>query len=153
MGSWIAEHWFTFLNAVGIVGSLFFTSVSLRSETKTRRIANLLTLTQNHREVWSELLHGRTLARVLEATVDLEKQPVTTEEGLFINIVIQHLASAYEAIKTGLAINPEGLSQDLRWFFSLPIPSAIWEKVKPLQNHDFVAFVDRCRARPELKVF
>jgi hypothetical protein len=28
---------------------------------------------------------------------------------------------------------------------SLPIPRAIWEKVKVVQNDDFVAFVESCR--------
>ena len=44
MGSlhWLAQNWFTLLNAIGVVGGLLFTGHSLRSETKTRRIANLL---------------------------------------------------------------------------------------------------------------
>lgn len=37
-------------------------------------------------------------------------------------------------------INPEGLRQDIGEFFSLPIPRAIWEKIKSLQNEDFVRF-------------
>jgi hypothetical protein len=42
MGSlrWLTENWFTLLNVVGVIGGLFFTGYSLRSETKTRRIAN-----------------------------------------------------------------------------------------------------------------
>jgi hypothetical protein len=41
MGQWISENWFNLFSAVGIIGSLWFTAVSLRSDTKTRRIANL----------------------------------------------------------------------------------------------------------------
>ncbi len=48
---WLAENWFTLLNVIGIVGGLFFTGHSLRSETKTRRVANLLSLTQAHRDI------------------------------------------------------------------------------------------------------
>ena len=48
---WITENAFELLNALGIVGGLFFTAHSLRSETKTRRIANLLAIHIND-ETW-----------------------------------------------------------------------------------------------------
>jgi hypothetical protein len=144
MGNWLSGNWFTLLSSIGIVGSLLFTAISLQSESKTRRIANLLVLTENHRELWSQILNHTALARILNASADLVKRPVTVRERLFMNMLIQHLGSAYEAIKTGLAIKPEGLSQDVRWFFGLPIAKTIWEEVKHLQNDDFVAFVERC---------
>ncbi len=144
MGGWVAENWFNVLSGAGIVGSLLFTAVSLRSETKTRRIANLLSLTQNHREIWSDLLDHPALKRVLDNSANPEKEPMTLDERLYINMVIQHLGSAYQAIKSGLTIKPEGLKQDVRWFFSLPIPKAIWQKIRMLQNDDFVDFVEGC---------
>lgn len=144
MGGWIAQNWFNILSALGIIGSLLFTSVSLRSETKTRRISNLLVLTQNHRELWSELFSHPRLARVLEPKADISKQPITVEEGYYVNMIIQHLNSAFEATKSGLVIKPEGVTEDVRWLLSLPIPRAMWEKLRPLQNDDFVAFVEAC---------
>jgi len=42
-GMW--THWLDLLNAVGVVASLLFTAFSIREETKTRRVGNLLTLT------------------------------------------------------------------------------------------------------------
>jgi hypothetical protein len=144
MGGWFAENWFNLLNGLGVVGSLLFTAVSLRSETKTRRIANLLSLTQNHRELWSELFDRSALGRVLDGAANLDKKSITLDEGLYVNMVIQHLGSAYEAIKSGLTIKPEGMRQDVGWFFSLPIPKAIWENIKILQNDDFVDFVEGC---------
>ena len=148
MGTWLSANWFDLLSAVGIVGSLLFTAVSLQSEAKTRRIANLLILTQNHREIWSEMIHHANLARVLDVSAKLQKERISVSERLFINMVIQHLNSAFQAIKTGLVIKPEGLSQDVRWFFSLPIPRTIWDYVKRLQNDDFVAYVQQCLQVP-----
>ena len=144
MGGWIVENWFNLLNGLGVVGSLLFTAVSLCSETRTRRIANLLSLTQNHRELWSELFDRPALGRVLDRSAKLEKESITLDEGLYVNMVIQHLGSAYEAIKSGLTIKPEGMRRDVGWFFSLPIPRAIWERIKILQNDDFVDFVEEC---------
>ena len=141
---WVAEHWFDLLSAVGIIGGLLFTAVSLRSETKTRRIENLLTLTENHRELWSRLFEDHNLDRVMDAAPDLSKRPLSREESIFVNLVIQHLNGAYEALKTGLTIKPEGLREDVGEFFLLPIPRMIWERIKGLQNDDFVEFVEEC---------
>jgi hypothetical protein len=149
MGEWISANWFTGLSAIGIIGSLVFTAVSFRSETKTRRVANLLTLTHNHRELWSELFRNPNLARVLDPTADLSEHPIIRDETIYINLVIQHLGSAYQAMKSGLVIKPEGVSRDVRSFFSLPIPKALWEKMKVFQNDDFVEFVERCQSGTE----
>lgn len=147
MGSlqWLAQNWFTLLNAVGIVGGLLFTGYSLRSETKTRRIANLLTMTRNHRDIWTELYRNPALARVLDPDVDTAKNPIRRDEEIFVNLVIQHLNSAYYAMRDELAIKPEGLRRDVGSFFTLPIPAAVWAELKGLQDDRFVAFVEACR--------
>lgn len=142
---WIIENGFTLLNAVGVVGGLLFTGVSLHSETKTRRVANLLTLTQNHRALWSEYFRNPQLARVLDATADTGKQPVNRDEEIFVNLVIQHLSSVFHALRDELVVKPEGLRRDVWWFFSLPIPLVVWERAKVLQNDAFIAFVEQCR--------
>lgn len=142
---WIIEHGFTLLNAVGVVGGLLFTGISLHSETKTRRVANLLTLTQNHRALWSEYFRNPQLARVLDATADTGKHPVNRDEEIFVNLVIQHLSSVFHALRDELVVKPEGLRRDVWWFFSLPIPLVVWERAKVLQNDAFIAFVEQCR--------
>jgi hypothetical protein len=144
MEAWLSENWFNLLSAIGIIGGLLFTAFSLRSETKTRRIENLLILTQSHREIWAELFRDPDLARVLNPIPELSKKPLSRDESIFVNMVIQHLSSTFEALKTGLTIKSEGLKKDVGDFFSLPIPRTIWEKLKPLQNDDFVKFVDGC---------
>lgn len=147
MGSlhWLIENWFTLLSALGIVGSLLFTAHSLRSETKTRRVANLLSLTQGHRDIWKEFLRYPQMKRVLDSKANPSAPPVTDEEEIFVNMVIQHLSVVFHAMRDELTIKPEGLRRDVWWFFSLPIPHAVWEKGKVLQNDAFVAFVERCK--------
>lgn len=142
---WIAENWFTLLNAIGIIGGLLFTGFSLRSEIQTRRIANLLTITRNHREIWTEWSRRSDLQRVLDARPSgALGNSFTRDEEIFVNSVILHLVSVFEAMKSGLFIKPEGLREDVANFFSIPIPRAVWEKTKALQNDDFVAFVEDC---------
>ncbi len=142
---WLAENWFIYLNALGVVGGLFFTGYSLHSETKTRKIANLLTLTQSHRDIWNAVIHEPKLNRVLAIRVNIERDPVTREEEIFVTLVIQHLSVVFHAMRDELTIPPEGLRRDVWQFFSLPIPQAVWNRVKVLQNDAFVAYVEACR--------
>ena len=139
---WISQNFFNLFSAAGIIGGLWFTAISLRSETKTRRVANLLTITANHREVWKEFFGKPELARVIEPSANVEKQPVTPAEEFFVNMVISHTSSVYEALKDDLVIKQENLRRDVKSFFSLPVPNAVWTKTKLLQNQDFAAFID-----------
>lgn len=137
--------WLDVLNAVGVVASLLFTTFALREETKTRRVSNLLTLTSNHREIWSLLYRMPELERVLQTNVDLLKQPVTQGEELLVNFVFRQLDAAYHAMQDGLFVRPEAMRRDVAWFFSLPIPQTVWEKFRPWQDAAFVAYVEACR--------
>ena len=141
---WFAANWYSLLEAAGIIGSLIFTAVSFRTDTKARRIGNLLKLTEQQREIWRELLHRPELSRVLEPKPDLRAKPITQEEELFVGFLILHLNSAYHAIRDGMFASPEGLKADVREFFSCPIPGAIWDKMKAFQNKKFAAFVESC---------
>jgi len=145
IAGWLANNLFNLLSAVGIVGSLWFTATSVRADAKTRRISNLLTITANHREIWKVFLTDKDLARVRDAQVDTAKQPVTEAERVFVNFVILHMNSVYYAMSDQLVIKVEGLRRDIAQFFALPIPREIWDKIKILQNDDFVAFVESCR--------
>ena len=142
---WIIENAFTLLNAIGIVGGLLFTGYSLHSETKTRRVANLLALTEAHRNIWKEHLKYPQLSRVLEPRVDRSKEPITRKEEIFVNLVIQHLSVVFHTMQDELTIKPEGWRRDVASFFSLPIPLHVWERLKVAQNDRFVAFVEACR--------
>ena len=145
IGKWVSQNWFNLFSTVGIIGSLWFAAIALRSETKTRRIANLLTITANHREIWKEWLNNPKLARVRDAAANTVKQPVTDAERVFVTFVILHMSSVFHAMSDQLVVKVEGLRRDVAQFFSLPIPREVWEKIKVLQNDDFVTFVESCR--------
>lgn len=142
MAQWLAENWFNLFSSLGIIGGLWFTAVSLHSETKTRRIANLLTITANYREVWKEFFRSPELARVIDSSADVAKQPVTPAEEFFVSMIISHISSVYEALKDELVTKQEGLRRDVKSFFSLPVPKAVWNNTKLLQNQDFAAFIE-----------
>lgn len=145
MGQWISEYWFNFFSAVGIMGSFWLGIMATRSEAKTRRVANLLTITANHREIWKVFLNDKSLARVRDASADIIKQPVTDAERVFVTFVITHMSGVYYAMSDQLVVKVEGLRRDIAQFLSLPIPREVWDKIKVLQNDEFAAFVESCR--------
>jgi hypothetical protein len=142
MAQWLTENWFNLFSSGGIIGGLWFTAVSLHSETKTRRVANLLTITANYREVWKDFFRSPELARVIDPAADVTKLPVTPAEELFVGFIISHINSVFYATNDELVVEWEGLRRDVGSFFSLPIPNAVWKETKLLQNQDFAAFIE-----------
>lgn len=142
---WLTQNGFDLLNAFGIVGGLLFTGYSLHSETKTRKVANLLAITEAHRNIWKEHFKNPQLARVLAPFVDLTKEPITRDEEIFVNLVIQHVSVVFQTTRNELLFDLEGLRRDVASFFSLPIPQAVWGRLKVMQNDQFIAFMEACR--------
>jgi hypothetical protein len=130
---------------VGIIGGLWFTAISFRSETKTRRVANLLSVTANHREIWKLFLGDKQFARVLDPRADTRNQPITPAERLFVVMMILHINTVHSATQNELVVKLEGWRRDIADFLSLPIPRDVWENIKATQNDDFAAFVEACR--------
>src|SRR5947207_13668898 len=106
---WITGNWFDLLQSLGIVGGLLFTAWSVRSETTTRRVNNLLAITKGHRDVWTEFYRRPELKRVLSDRADVGQDEITREEEIFINLVVLHLSCVFYARKTGLVFKLEGL--------------------------------------------
>ena len=140
--SWLASHWLDLIQSAGIVGGLFFNGWALHREGQTQRAANLLKLTEQHRDLWKELFTRPRLSRVLKADADPVADPLSDEETLFVTLLILHLNTAHSAIRAGVLDEPEGLTPDIRGFFSLPIPRAAWEKMRHLHDAAFVDFVE-----------
>lgn len=151
-GEWFTQNWFDLFSSIGVIAGLGFTAFTLHSETKTRRVANLLTITSNHREVWKEYLRDADLVRVLDVSADLATRPISLKEEMFVNLVILHIATTHFAMRDHMVIKLEGLRRDVSGFLSLPIPRAIWETVKDTQNQNFVAFIESCLTQSPLKV-
>gem|GEM_PF-605707 len=139
------DNWFNVLSALGIISGLFFTATSARSESKTRQVANLLTITSNHREIWKDFYTRSDLARVLDPSANVLKQPITAAEEEWVKSAIFHVATVFYARTDSLLLRMQGLRMDVKGLLSFPIPAAIWEKIKPFQNADFVRFVEECR--------
>ena len=140
---WASHNWFSLLQSVGIIGSLLFTGLTLRQDVKERRTSHDLTITKAHRELWTNLYKRPSLARVLDPNADLSSQPITQEEEMFVLLLVVHLNTALEVLRSETP--DEALRRDIRWFFSLPVPMTVWEEAKYRQEAGFVRFVEACR--------
>ncbi len=145
---WVGEHWFALVQTGAVTAGLVLVSVGLFLEARARRVANLIQLTQQHRDLWERMYTQPELARILDPAVNLMRRGVTAEEEMFVVFIILHLSSFYYAMRAGFFQRPEGLQKDIERFFSLPIPRQVWVKVRDLQDEPFVRFVEGCL--PEL---
>lgn len=140
--SWLEGNWFSLLQAVGIISGLFFTAASIRQGVKARQISDLLALTTQHRELWSELRTNPELSRVVSPSVDLVARPITFAEEQFINLAIVHFHTGFLLVDKGSLVSAKTLARDAKTFFSLPIPRVTWEGSRSGRDPRFVKFVE-----------
>src|ERR1039457_6457378 len=140
---WIGHNWLALIQTGTLAGGLLFTGVAVLLDARARRGGNLIQLTQQHRDLWERLYIQPELARILDPAADPARSPVTAEEEMFVIFLVLHLSNTYYAMRAGLFQKLRGLRKDIEQFFSLPIPRAVWEKVKDLEDESFVRFVER----------
>jgi len=139
----IGHSWLSFVMSGAVAGGLLIMGVAVLLDARARRVGNLIQLTQQHRDLWERLYTQPELARILDPAADPARTPVTAEEELFVIFLILHLSSTYYAMRAGLFQKLRKLRKDIERLFSLPIPRAVWEKVKDLQDEPFVRFVEK----------
>ena len=74
--------------------------------------------------------------------MEADAKDISVEEETFVKMLISHLSTVFRAMKHGEFVTLEGLQKDVQEFFTWPIPKAVWEKFKPLQDRKFAAFVE-----------
>ena len=144
MEAWLAENWFDLAQTVGIIGGLLFTAHAIRRDERARAITNTIAVNEQYSQIWHEFYERPELARILEKNADLNQKPVSNDEALFVKTLLLHLDVVRRTMKAGIFVKIQGLQKDIRDFLTLPIPNAVWNKIKPFQDRDFVAFVESC---------
>ena len=141
---WLKDNWFSFLQSVGIFSSLVFTAITVRQNTKDRVAKDLLTLAEQHRDLWGDLNRRSELQRIREREVDLVSKPITSSETEFLNLAIVHFNTGWLMAKCSTVPTLRALTADVRGFFSLPLPKAIWQETREMRDPKFVKFVEKC---------
>jgi hypothetical protein len=140
--NWLEIHWLELLQTIGLDGSLLFAGYAIYKDAQARRVGNAIAMAGQHRKLRSELLDHPELFRVLAANADIKATPISEAEAVYAGMKINHLSTVYQAINLGEFIELEGLQADAKALISLPIPKAVWEKMKAVQNEDFVRFIE-----------
>src|SRR5689334_10031078 len=97
MGIWDTIDWSNLIQNVGIISSLLFTAYTVFEDNQVRKISNLNSIVDRHRELWENYLGHPHLSRVLEKGADLNQQPLSNDEEIFVSLVIVHLDSVHRA--------------------------------------------------------
>lgn len=103
----------------------------------------MLTLSEHHRNLWAVLTQKPELERIFQTDVDALKCPITVVEEVFLNEAIVQFLTGWRIATAGGITTVRELAADMRGFFSLPLPRAVWEKTKTTRNERFVEFVER----------
>jgi|SRR5450756_525673 len=141
---WIHGH-FDVIETGGIVSSFLIAAYATWKGEKARKIGNLLQVQEGYDHIWGRLLDRPELGRVLSRDADLARHPVTQQEAAFVKMLFIHLGTVYRTRKAGMFVEVESIRADIRDFLALPIPEAVWGKIRPYQNGDFVRFVEKAR--------
>ena len=128
------------------------TAAASRRVAKAREIENLLTITENHRNLWNEAHQRKDLARIFKTRLDVLKKPATVAETEFLNVIFNHYQTGWNLSKAGAVVTLAEMQADVRGFFSLPLPRAVWEKTKGYRNKKFVRFVERAFAKSDTAI-
>ena len=141
--SWLRGNWSSLIGAVGIIGSLWISTATIREDCKWRQVTNLLALDERHRTLLGEVRQRPELKRILSESVDLVAQPLTPEEDVSMWQIVQQFETGWRVERILNRGELKSLARDAAEFFSLPLPRAVWEKEKLFRNQRFVRFVER----------
>jgi hypothetical protein len=142
LASWVDGNWFNVIQTVGIIGSLWLATGAANRDARAKEIENLLSLSEHHRDLWKEVPQRKDLKRVFQADANVVSTPVTVAETEFLNLVIVHFQTGWWIARAGGMTTLSEMKVDVRGFFSLPLPRAVWEKTKTNRNPEFVRFVE-----------
>lgn len=138
--SFLATSWFDLLQTAALLVSFSFTAASFSLDVRTRKTQLYFQITKAHRDIWENLIHRPELFRITDPSLPQDIKP-KPEEKRFVLLVLNHLSSVHEAIRSRLFLSWPGLEQDILLFFQLPIPKQVLDSQLRLQNPSFRKFL------------
>lgn len=138
----MTEAQFNTTQSVAIILTLLITLYQIRSSVKVNQFGARLSITASHREIWLYGMSDPEIIRVLQKDVDVEKNPITFKERMFVVLIINHMNMVYEAHRRGVLQIPSPNFRDVENFLSLPIPREVWRQVHKVHNKNFVSFIE-----------
>ena len=147
------------VQTAAIVFALIVSALALRAIVRTNRAAAALDIANSHRQLFLEALKDPELARVLEDDAEAASVAITPKERLFTTLLFIHIYTVFRLHKEKLLSMPREWYTDIAEFALLPVPRAVWEDVRRVQDKEFVRFVEdavrraKAGAQPERAEF
>ena len=141
--AWLDQNWFNLAQTLGIVATGLLATLTLRRETRARRLGDYLTVVSQHRELWNDAHRRPELARIFQAEVDLVAAPMSVAEEEYLNLIIDHFHTGWLLATSGVVLKAKVLAVDAQAFFALPLPRRVWEKTRPGRDPAFVRFIEK----------
>jgi len=138
----LEDNWFALAQSLGIIGGLAYNALALRKDVQARRTADQILLTEQHRELWSEVHRRPELIRLLDSEADPDSQPLTPVEEHYLRLVFVHFHTGWLLAREHSLLSLEVLARDIGDFFRLPLPKASWRLARHAMDPAFVRFVE-----------
>lgn len=138
---WFSDNWFTFLQTVVLSLSMIITFLALKKSIRQSKVEIYMSITNSHRDLWTNVYKPSYMKRVFERNVDFEKKPITEKERIFTNMLFLHMAASVKAIQSKVMFNISGVKTDLLDILSYPIPKRVFEENESFYDASFVKFV------------
>jgi hypothetical protein len=141
---WMVSYGLQAVESVAVAAGLCFAAIGFLADARSRKAENLIRVTESHRTLWLYFSDHPELARILQREANLVSTPMTVSEERFVILLIAHVFTAFKTTQSHLKVRLEGQDDDIGELFSLPIPMAVWCRVRHLQDHDFVTYIEHC---------
>lgn len=141
--------WAWVVSGLSTIGKIYETitqrnhALSSGEEVKAKLEMHHSWLREQHKLLWSEMEQNPYLSRILETDVNLKAAPLTTAEKSFLNRVFLYFQDRWILRKTEKIVPISTMISDMRGFFSLPLPHAVWTGTKNFRDRRFVRVVER----------
>ena len=139
--SWFQANWATFFGTIGAIIGACFTVAAFRQTAEKADRDEYSTLVEQHHALWAEARERGDLNRILLEDIDLQQVPPTPVEQMFLNDVFVHFESGWKLALKNTVLTMNTFTADVRRFFTLPLPRAVWEQTKAARNPQFVSFI------------
>ena len=134
--------WFEIVQTLGIILTILFLAYQINRTRKMELLRFDYDLISSHREIWINLLPRPEFKRILDKKADIKKHPITPQEKQFVIFVTIHVEYCFNAKKLGIIKEEIGDREDIKDFYSKPIPNKVWKELKSIYPPEFVKYMD-----------
>jgi len=141
MLDFLQQNWFNFIQTIFLLLGFYLAYITYKDDKHSQQLNHLLSLNRNHQKIWNEVAQNTKLLKSLNRK-PTKKKPITTDEYYFVRQLVFHLYTTYSAIQLGQMEFNKGIENDIRDYFSRPIPRQIWKELRDYQDDEFVVFIE-----------